>query len=67
MGGFFDKRMGAGWKVSFVVSVLILVLGVVDEPILDGEELFVYSLMLVIWVTARWITIGKRANDDGSE
>lgn len=67
MESFFDKRMSAGWKVSFIISVLILVLGVVEESILDAFELFVYSLMLVIWVTARWITIGKQASDDGSE
>lgn len=70
MQSFFDKRMGAGWKISFVISVLVLVINAWDEfggrrrTYLTGEELFTYSLPLIIWLTARWLAISKGSKDE---
>jgi hypothetical protein len=63
--------MGAGWKISFVVSVLVFVINVWQEEIyrgsMDGEELFIYSLLLTIWLTARWLAIGKKPKEGNNE
>jgi len=71
MQSFFDNRMGAGWKISFVVSVLVFVINVWQEEIyrgsMDGEELFIYSLLLTIWLTARWLAIGKKPKEGNNE
>lgn len=69
MQSFFDKRMGAGWKISFVVSVLVLVINAWDEGLrfMDGEDLFAYSLLLTIWLTARWLAIGKKPKEENSD
>lgn len=53
MQSFFDKRMGAGWKISFVVSVVFLVAGVVGTYSLDAEDVIVYTFPLATWITVR--------------
>ena len=65
--------MGAGWKISFVVSVLVLVINAWDEfggyrrSYLTGEELLTYSLPLTVWLTARWFAIGKKPKEENSD
>ena len=62
--------MGAGWKISFVISVLVFVINVWQEEIyrgsMDGDELFAYSLLLTIWLTARWLAIGRKPKEENS-
>lgn len=67
MPSFFDKKMASSWKVSLVVSVVFLVAGVVDEYSLDATDVIVYSFPLAVWITARWIRIGKEAKDEGTD
>lgn len=71
MQSFFDKRMGAGWKISFVVSVLVFVINVWSDVSgysgMNGEELFLNSLLLTIWLTARWLAIGKKPKEESAE
>jgi hypothetical protein len=74
MQKIFDNRMGASWKISFVLSVFWI--GVLypyvtqwnawdggDE--IDSSEFVALSLPLTVWLIARWITIGKGADKAG--
>ena len=70
MESFFDKRMSAGWKVSFVVSVLWAIVLFVEGNTgvgIDSGEMFVTILPLSGWCLFRWLKIGKEASDDSSE
>lgn len=67
MQSFFDKRMGVGWKISFVVSVVFLVAGVVGTYSLDAEDVIVYTFPLATWITVRWIKIGKEATEENTD
>ncbi len=67
MPSFFDKKMPSSWKVSLVVAVVFLVAGVVDEYSLDATDVIVYSFPLAVWITARWIKIGKEETDENTD
>ena len=70
MESFFDKRMSAGWKVSFVVSVLWAIFGIIeglDYGTADADEIVMAVLPLSGWSLLRWLKVGKEASDDSSE
>lgn len=74
MQKLFDNRMGAGWKISLVLSVFWI--GVLypyvtqwnawdggDE--IDSFEFVALSAPLTIWFIARWIKIGREGDRAG--
>ena len=60
MTQLFDNRMAAGWKISFVLSVLWGAFFYTEAGgKLDDGWLLVYTTPLAIWFIARWIKVGK--------
>lgn len=69
MKQLFDNRMAAGWKISFVLSVLWIGFlypyvtqwnswdGGGEE--VDSVEFIALSFPLALWFIARWIKVGK--------
>ena len=57
-----SNSMHWGWKVSLVFSVVCSVM-MFGEYSIDNDDIFIYNVPLIIWVTARWISIGKQATE----
>ena len=57
-----SNSMHWGWKVSLVFAVVCSVM-LFGEYSIDGDEILGYNSPLIIWITARWISIGRQAKE----
>lgn len=55
-----SNSMHWGWKVSFVLSVVCSAM-LFGEYSISSDELLGYNIPLILWVTSRWLAIGKAA------